>query len=164
MSFRPQYASGSESAAGSESDAGSESASGSESDAGSSADELFSGAWVERFNRVANAAGKLEVQPTSSATSSFSMCQSIPDAPGGPMSTTLVVEDGKVRMEMGENAEAQVFVRIAWSDAKAMSLGTISPIDAIASGRIKVRGNLTVLVEAQKVLAGVHSAMTADGN
>ena len=47
-------------------------------------------------------------------------------------------------------------IRLTWADAVAMAAGALAPAEAIAAGRVRVRGDLSVLAEAQAVLAEVQ--------
>ena len=43
--------------------------------------------------------------------------------------------------------------RSSYADAADLSRGTLSPAEALAAGRVRVRGDLSVLVAAQQALA-----------
>ena len=47
-------------------------------------------------------------------------------------------------------------IRLTWADAVAMAAGELAPGEAIAAGRVRVRGDLSVLAEAQAVLGAVQ--------
>ena len=47
---------------------------------------------------------------------------------------------------------------LAYEDAVSMSAGALTPAEALNQGRIRVRGDLTVLVEAQQLLAAARGA------
>ncbi|HLN42150.1 MAG TPA: SCP2 sterol-binding domain-containing protein [Acidimicrobiales bacterium] len=85
----------------------------------------------------------------------FSMCQVVTGGPDGDVQTTLRVQDGRVTMTAGECGDAAVTVRLSWADAVAMAAGELAPGEAIAAGRVRVRGDLSVLAEAQAVLGAV---------
>ena len=59
-------------------------------------------------------------------------------------------------MTSGEAPDAEVTIRLTWDDAVAMAAGELVPGEAIAAGRVRVRGDLSVLAEAQTVLAVVQ--------
>ena len=62
-------------------------------------------------------------------------------------------------MTAGESTDAEVTIRLTWDDAVAMAGGKLAPADAIAAGRVRVRGDLSVLAEAQGVLAVVQAQL-----
>jgi putative sterol carrier protein len=84
------------------------------------------------------------------------MCQVVTGGPGGEVRTTLRVEAGRVALIPGDAGDAAVTIRLTWDDAAAMAAGELAPGDAIAAGRVRVRGDLSVLAEAQAVLQAVQ--------
>ena len=78
----------------------------------------------------------------------FAMCQVVTGGPDGEVCTTLSVRDGRAPWPPGD-ADADVTIRLTWDDAVAMAAGALAPGDAIAAGRMRVRGDLSVLAEAQ---------------
>jgi len=125
---------------------------------------FLSGAWVEDFNR---ALSDVEVPaPASDAALAardgrFSMCQIVSDGPDGDVRATLRVADGRVRMTLDDGDDADVAISLSWDDAVAMGTGSLAATDAIAAGRVRVRGDLAVLAEAQAVLAAVSPQLAA---
>jgi hypothetical protein len=85
----------------------------------------------------------------------FTVCQVVTGGPDGDVQTTLAVRDGRVSMTSGDCGEAAVTIRLSWDDAVAMAAGELVPGEAIAAGRVRVRGDLSVLAEAQAVLGAV---------
>jgi hypothetical protein len=89
----------------------------------------------------------------------FSMGQVVTGGPDGDVHTVLRVVEGRVTMSgagAGDGGDAEVTIRLTWDDAVAMAAGALSPTDAIAAGRVRVRGDLAVLAEAQTVLGEVQ--------
>jgi alkyl sulfatase BDS1-like metallo-beta-lactamase superfamily hydrolase len=89
----------------------------------------------------------------------FSMGQVVTGGPDGDVRATLRVVDGRVTMTDGEAPDAAVTIRLTWADALSMAAGELAPADAIAAGRVRVRGDLSVLAEAQAVLGAVQSQL-----
>ena len=85
----------------------------------------------------------------------FTMGQVVTGGPDGDTETTLEVREGKVTMTTGGSGDAAVTIRLSWADALSMAVGELAPAEAIAAGRVRVRGDLSVLAEAQMVLAAV---------
>jgi putative sterol carrier protein len=115
--------------------------------------------WVDAFNE---ALAEVDVAPPGPEAGlavragRFSMCQLVTGGPGGDVQTTLTVDGGRVTITMGEAEDAAVTIRLTWPDAAAMAAGALAPGEAIAAGRVRVRGDLAVLAEAQAVLAAVQ--------
>ncbi|HEY5023501.1 MAG TPA: SCP2 sterol-binding domain-containing protein [Acidimicrobiales bacterium] len=86
----------------------------------------------------------------------FSMGQVVTGGPDGDVHTTLRVVEGRVTMTGADGQDAEVTIRLTWADAVAMAAGELAPGEAIAAGRVRVRGDLSVLAEAQAVLAEVQ--------
>jgi len=97
---------------------------------------------------------------------SFSVAQLIHDVPGdlgadgGLLATVLEVSDGRatlsVRMPGGDGGltdGADVVLSVAYEDAAALSRGDLHPASALASGKVRVRGDLSLLVAGQEILA-----------
>jgi hypothetical protein len=129
--------------------------------------------WVAAFNE---AVGDVELpEPGAGAgvaasSGAYAWCQVVAEVPEGPaegVPVTLRVAEGHVSMEQGAAPDAAVTVRIAWDDARAMALGELAPAEAIAAGRVRVRGDLAVLSAGQALLAtlapqlaGLHASTT----
>ena len=116
---------------------------------------FLSGQWVDAFNAaVADVALPAPGPDAGLATrdGSFSLCQVVSGGPDDDVCTTLSVRDGRVRMIPGDDGTADVTVRLSWDDALSMATGSLAPGEAIAAGRVRVRGDLSVLAEAQVVL------------
>jgi hypothetical protein len=137
---------------------------------------LYSPEWVEQFNRAVD---DLDVDPAVLGETSLvagdravRVDQVLHDVPGrtDPLTVTLVVRDRRLRLEVAEPdpsepvpddpvpddpvpAAPDVTVLLGHADAVALSRGELGPAEAIATGRIQVRGDLSVLVAVQGVLA-----------
>ena len=125
--------------------------------------------WVQEFDaavsdHVLGEPGDATGLVGSSGT--FTVRQVVTGAPGGDVVLVLRVEEGRVRLALGEptadgggagradaGAGADVTVSLAYADAAALSAGDLPIGDALAAGRIRVRGDLSVLVDAQRLLA-----------
>jgi hypothetical protein len=111
--------------------------------------------WVDAFNQAVE---NVVIEPPGPAAGlavrdgRFSMAQVVTGGPGGDVATTLQVHEGRVTMTAGESGDAAVTIRLTWADAVSMAAGELAPGEAIATGRVRVRGDLSVLAEAQAVL------------
>jgi hypothetical protein len=114
--------------------------------------------WVEAFNEALADVAVAPPGPEAGLAvrdGRFSMCQVVTGGPDGDVQTTLRVQEGRVTMTGGDCGEAAVTIRLTWEDAVAMVAGELAPGEAIAAGRVRVRGDLSVLAEAQAVLGAV---------
>jgi len=114
--------------------------------------------WVDAFNRALLDVSVAPPGPDAGLAvrdGRFSMCQVVTGGPEGDVTRTLRVEDGRVTMAVGDSGDAAVTIRLTWDDAVAMAGGELSAGEAIAAGRVRVRGDLSVLAEAQAVAGAV---------
>ncbi len=73
----------------------------------------------------------------------------------------LTVTEGRARLALdptGERAGTATIV-LGYVDAAAMARGELDPADALAAGRVRVRGDLAALVAGQDVLAAAASRL-----
>lgn len=69
------------------------------------------------------------------------------DAPGdGPRALTLVVAPARVRVVAGAVASPDAVLRLGFDDAAAVAEGRLDSAIALREGRIKVRGDVNVIV------------------
>ncbi len=109
---------------------------------------LYSEEWVAAFNHaVAGLAAADDV--------TFRMLQIVHGGPEGTMRLALDVDHGRVTLERepGEEPPPQVTVSVDFDDAVALARGELDPASLLAAGRVKVRGDLSVLVSGQALLA-----------
>ena len=80
------------------------------------------------------------------------------DAPAsGPHALTLTLDESGARLEAGDHLMADAMLRLAWDDAVALTTGTFDSATALRNGRIKVRGDLSVVVT---LLGWLQAAVT----
>ncbi len=119
---------------------------------------FYSPEWIDAFNA---AVGDLDLTTSAAGASvaaesgSFRVDQVVHGAPDGEMVVTLVADAGRLRLERVEagSPQANVTVSLSYADAAALSAGELDPAQALGRGRIKVRGDLAVLVAGQALLA-----------
>jgi hypothetical protein len=94
----------------------------------------------------------------------FRLLQVVRDAPAGTLRVVLSVEPGAVRLELDPpDDDAQATVSLTYADAEALSRGELDPAQLLATGRVTVRGDLSVLVAGQAVLAAVGTRVAGLG-
>jgi len=127
----------------------------------------LSPAWVQAFNAALADLDLIDAVAAACAGSltaskgAFSVAQVVTDAPDGAVRTVLTVDDGRItlRSDPDETLPSNVTVVLAYADALAIARGEQDPADALAAGRVRVRGELAVLVAGQSVLNAAAAAL-----
>lgn len=117
---------------------------------------FYSHEWVAAFNEsVAGIPADPEI--------SVRLLQVVHGGPDGTFEVALSVEEGAVRLDRDAPAdfEPQVTVSLAYDDAAALARGELDPARLLAAGRVKVRGDLSVLVSGQAVLSEAAGRVAA---
>ncbi len=91
----------------------------------------------------------------------FTVAQDIHGTPEGDVRLLLTARGGTLRLALTDPAGADdpgspvpaVTITVSYEDAAAMSTGALTPAEALNDGRIRVRGDLSVLVAGQQMLA-----------
>jgi hypothetical protein len=130
--------------------------------------------WVEAFDAALNALDLTDAIASAASGSlaaadgAFSVVQIVSGAPadvagighpgGAKLAVVLSVADGHAHIALdpdgaGAGETATATIALAYADALALALGRLDPADALAAGRVRVRGDLAALVAAQAVLA-----------
>ncbi len=124
---------------------------------------LYSDEWIAAFNEAV--AG---LEPDAGA--SFRMLQVVRGGPEGTLQIVLSVHEGRVALERVQDAEAasqdaeaappvEVTVSVQFDDALALAQGELDPARLLAAGRVRVRGDLSVLVRGQELLAAATARL-----
>ena len=105
----------------------------------------------------------------------FVVAEEVRGAPDGDVTLLLTVDEGRVRLALAPGATREqaggigdmldrmpdVTIALSYEDAVAMAKGELTPGEALNAGRVRVRGDLAVLVAGQQVLAEArHSTGT----
>jgi hypothetical protein len=123
--------------------------------------------WVQSFDAALSALDLSDVVAVAGAGSlaaadgTFSVVQvvtGVPDgtgAGGGDVHVVLTVADGRARIGLDPTGEVggTATIVLGYAEALAMARGELDPADALAAGRVRVRGDLAALVAGQDVLA-----------
>jgi hypothetical protein len=124
--------------------------------------------WVQAFDAAlgaldlsdaiaAAAAGSL-----AAADGAFSVAQVVSGVPaelglGDEARLVLSVSEGHAHLtldhEAGGTGRTTATIALGYADAHALALGRLDPAEALAAGRVRVRGDLAALVAGQEVLA-----------
>ncbi len=135
--------------------------------------------WVRSFDA---ALGAVDLSDAVAAAASgslaaadgrFSVAQLVSGVPEGVGSGSepvvglvLSIADGRAHMELDPGGPdgalvmgATATIALGYADALALALGRLDPADALAAGRVRVRGDLAALVAGQEVLAAAASLL-----
>jgi putative sterol carrier protein len=92
----------------------------------------------------------------------FTVAQEVHGAPGGDVVLLLSADGGRLRFHvepLGEGlpdnrsrSDVDVTIALSYSDAVALARGELAPAQALNDGRVRVRGDLSVLVAGQQML------------
>jgi SCP-2 sterol transfer family len=129
--------------------------------------------WVQAFNAalagldLTDAIAAAGTDSVTASLGSFSVAQVVTDAPpgvvapGGSVRTVLTVHEGHITLvaDPEENLPSNVTIVLTYTDAAAIARGELHPADALTAGRVRVRGELAVLVAGQAVLNAAASAL-----
>jgi putative sterol carrier protein len=126
---------------------------------------LYSPEWVAAFNTaVADLdMSSVDAGPSLAVTDGrFRVAQAVHDAPGAQETSEirviLALADGRLVMGLEPaddqtNDPVNVTLSLSYEDAAALSRGEVDPAALIGTGRVRVRGDLSVLVAGQALLA-----------
>jgi hypothetical protein len=129
--------------------------------------------WVQAFNAslsaldLSDAIAEAGTGSLAASDGAFTVAQVVidspvaPDDPDGTVRTVLTVADGHAALELdpAQTKKANVTIVLGYDDALAMARGELDPADALAAGRVRVRGELAVLVAGQAVLAAAAARL-----
>ena len=96
------------------------------------------------------------------ADGAFSVAQVVQGVPGeaGDVHVRLSVADGHVHLALDDgDTPATATIVLGYADALALSTGELDAADALADGRVRVRGDLAALVAGQEVLAAASAQL-----
>jgi len=124
-------------------------------------------AWVEGFNA---ALVGVELPPPgpdaglAAADGQFSVAQEVRGTPDGDVRLVLRTADGTLALAVGPLGDrpvdgadpVDVTIALGYDDAAALAQGHLSTAEALTAGRVRVRGDLSVLVAGQELLSAAR--------
>ncbi|HXX89986.1 MAG TPA: SCP2 sterol-binding domain-containing protein [Acidimicrobiales bacterium] len=125
---------------------------------------FLSAEWVAAFNEAVAGVELPEPDPDADLATrggAYAWSQVVTGGPAGDVEVTLRVAGRRLSMALRADPDAEVTVRIPWADALAMARGELTPAEAIATGRVRVRGDLAVLRAGQALLAALGPELAA---
>jgi hypothetical protein len=132
--------------------------------------------WVASFDAALSALDLTDAVAAAGAGSlaaadgTFSVVEVVTGVPedvqaaGGDVHLVLTVADGRARLGLDPDGTASgtATIVLGYAEALAMARGELEPADALAAGRVRVRGDLAALVAGQDVLAEAATRLGTD--
>ena len=119
--------------------------------------------WVEGFNAALAGVALPAPGPDAglaAADGRFTVAQEVRGTPDGDVRLLLRSDAGALALAVGPldgaPVDADVTIALGYEDAAALATGTLSPAEALNAGRIRVRGDLSVLAAGQVLLAAAR--------
>ena len=138
---------------------------------------FLSPAWAEEFNAALRGVvvpGPGPDAGLAAVDGHFTMVQDIRATPDGDVRLILRVDDGALNLALeraggegtgsSDDTRADVTIALSYEDAAAMSKGELAPAEALNTGRVRVRGDLSVLVAAQQMLNAARDRVQQMGS
>lgn len=124
---------------------------------------FLSSEWVEAFDNALQGVVLPELGEDVGIAASggrFSVAQQVHGGPDGEVTLLMTVDAGSLSMALVDGAGADlrpdVTIVVSYEDAAALSTGELRAADAITAGRIRVRGDLSVLAAGQAMLVAAQ--------
>jgi hypothetical protein len=123
--------------------------------------------WVDEFNAALagiELPGPADDAGLAAADGVFVAAQEVRGAPEGDVRLLLIAGDRTLEVDVeplgarstdgaaSDHGPVGVTIALTYEDAAALSAGTLTPAEALSAGRVRVRGDLSVLVAAQRLL------------
>ena len=90
----------------------------------------------------------------------FTVAQRVHGGPDGDVTMVMTADAGSLRMALVDGADPDlrpdVTIVLSYQDAAQLSTGELRAADAITAGRIRVRGDLSVLAAGQAMLVAAQ--------
>jgi len=136
--------------------------------------------WVASFDAalgaldLSDAIASAGAGSLAAADGAFSVAQVVTDVPGAggvdgtdsgeEVRVVLTVADGRAHLELDPEGRVvgTATIVLGYPDALSMARGELDPADALAAGRVRVRGDLAALVAGQDVLAAAAAQLGTD--
>ncbi len=129
---------------------------------------FYSPEWVAAFNAaIADLdVSSVDAGPSLAVTDGgFRVAHVVHDGPGDrEIRVILALADGRLAMGLESaddptNDPVNVTLSLSYQDAAALSRGEVDPATLVGTGRVRVRGDLSVLVAGQALLAAASSQL-----
>lgn len=112
--------------------------------------KFLSPEWAQAFTDALNTH---EGFSSSISNVTLTLAYKVSDAPGGEVEYHMAVADGKAVVNLGAAPDADVTITSGHDTAVALQRGELNPQAAFMTGKIKVAGNLAMLMMHQGLLS-----------
>ena len=119
---------------------------------------FLSAEWLEQ---VAAAAHDSEELQAATAGVALTVQQVVTGGPDGEVAWHVRLGDGEVEIGSGRAPDAEVVITQSHETAAAIGRGGLSPAEAFASGRLKLAGQVGLLVRHQQAFEQLGIALAA---
>ncbi|HEX4246144.1 MAG TPA: SCP2 sterol-binding domain-containing protein [Acidimicrobiales bacterium] len=125
---------------------------------------FLSPAWVHAFDTALE--GVVLPEPgedvgIAASDGRFTVAQRVHGGPDGEVTLVMTADAGSLRIALVDGADPglapDVTIVLSYEDAARLSTGELQAADAITAGRIRVRGDLSVLVAGQAMLVAAQA-------
>ena len=124
---------------------------------------FLSAEWIDAFDEALEDVVLPEPSADAGLAASsgrFAVAQHVQGGPEGDVTVLLTVDAGSLRVARvdGDDPEPRpdVTIVLSYEDAVALSTGELPAAEAIRAGRIKVRGDLSVLAAGQAMMVAAQ--------
>ena len=117
--------------------------------------DYLSPAWLDEVNAAARGSDELR---SATAGARVTIQQVVTGAPAGDVRYWVRVDDGRVEAGAGEAGAADATVTQSYETAVEVHRGALDVQGAILAGRVRLSGDVTVLVRHSAALQGVAGA------
>ncbi len=125
-------------------------------------------AWAEAYNAALSGAALPVPEPTPDSSQRaqdgpFTVVQEVRATPDGDVRLVITVDGATMTLAVepldADSDEGDVTMAIAYEDAVALTQGQLSPAGALTTGRVRVRGDLSLLVASQERMEAARAAV-----
>jgi hypothetical protein len=85
--------------------------------------------------------------------------QTVEDGPDGPVTWHITIADGHMALAPGPADHADLRITTGWETAAAVAAGTLAAQRAFVEGRLRLGGDLALLLTHQRALAAVDDVL-----
>lgn len=110
----------------------------------------------EWFEEMEKAAALYE--PSEPREGRVRLRETITDAPSGPVSYVMTIDEGRVSIDHDDTTEADVTFSQDYETAAALHRGQMTTHEAFFEGKVRVSGHLNTLLDHADLLKGVAPA------
>lgn len=85
--------------------------------------------------------------------------QTVDDTPDGPVTWHIAIDGGRMALHPGPADHADLRITTRWDTAAAVAAGTLAAQRAFVEGRLRLGGDLSLLLTHQRALAAIDDVL-----